>query len=211
MDGSMVRQAADECHRFLAAAVDRDWTARVPGMDWTVAETVSHVSATLLWYSTDFCSGPSEVSTMDMRVRADCPPADLVATLRAFSTVLVRVLDGAEPGALGFHPFGVADRSGFAAMACDELLVHTADAGRGLGLEFRPSPDLSEATVRRLFPWAPNGTEPWRTLLWANGREDLPGLERQTGWRWHCAPLDTWDGTNPRVVHPLREEPPSIP
>jgi uncharacterized protein (TIGR03083 family) len=198
MDGSTVLRAAGECHGLLAAAVDRDWSARVPGMEWTVAETVSHVCTTLLWYSTDFCAGPSEVSTMDMRVRAESAPADLVATLRSFSTVLARVLDGAEPEALGWHPFGIADRSGFAAMACDELLVHTADAGNGLGLPFTPSPELSEATLRRLFPWAPTGTDPWRTLLWANGREDLPGLDRQTGWRWHCAPLDTWDGTNPR-------------
>jgi hypothetical protein len=26
----------------------------------------------------------------------------------------------------------------------------------------------------------------------------IPGLERQTSWRWHCAPLEEWDGTNPR-------------
>ena len=198
MDGSTVLLAAGECHGFLAAAVDREWSARVPGMELTVAETVSHVCTTLLWYSADFSAGPSEVSTMDMRVRAESAPADLVATLRSFSTVLARVLEGAEPGALGWHPFGIADRSGFAAMACDELLVHTADAGNGLGLPFTPSPALSEATLRRLFPWAPTGTESWRTLLWANGREDLQGLDRQTGWRWHRAPLDTWDGTNPR-------------
>jgi uncharacterized protein (TIGR03083 family) len=198
MDGSGVLRAAAECREFLGGAVDRDWTRPLPGMDWTVAETVAHVCATLLWYSTDFTAGEREVSTMDVRVRAESPPSDLIATLRSCSTVLVRVLDGAEPGALGWHPFGVADGSGVAAMACDELLVHTADAGNGLGLEFTPSPELSAATLRRLFPWAPTGTEPWRTLLWANGREDLPGLERQTGWRWHCAPLDTWDGTNPR-------------
>jgi hypothetical protein len=35
-------------------------------------------------------------------------------------------------------------------------------------------------------------------LLWANGRVDLPGQERQTGWRWHCAPLAEWDGADPR-------------
>jgi hypothetical protein len=41
MDGSTVLRAAGECHGFLTTAVDRDWTAPVPGMDWTVAETVS--------------------------------------------------------------------------------------------------------------------------------------------------------------------------
>jgi hypothetical protein len=92
----------------------------------------------------------------------------------------------------------MSDPSGFAAMGCDEMLVHTADAARGLGLPFTPTPGISEATVRRLFPWAPTGADPWHTLLWANGRADLPGEERQTGWRWHCAPLEEWDGRNPR-------------
>jgi hypothetical protein len=38
---------------------------------------------------------------------------------------------------------------------------------------------------------------PWSALLWANGRTDLPGQRRQVPWRWHCAPLDEWDGRNP--------------
>jgi hypothetical protein len=77
--------------------------------------------------------------------------------------------------------------------------VHTGDAARGLGLSFTPSAGLSRATLRRLFPWAPTDADPWQGLLWANGRVDLPGQERQTGWRWHCAPLAEWDGVNPRT------------
>jgi hypothetical protein len=40
----------------------------------------------------------------------------------------------------------------------------------------------------------------WTTLpalLWANGRVALPGHPRQARWRWHCAPLEEWDGVNP--------------
>ena len=39
--------------------------------------------------------------------------------------------------------------------------------------------------------------DPWPALLWANGRIDLPGQERQVDWRWQCAPLEEWDGLNP--------------
>lgn len=86
------------------------------------------------------------------------------------------------------------------AAACDEMVVHTYDASLGLGQAFAPSEEVALATLHRLFPWAPEGAGAWETLLWANGRADLPGQERQTGWRWHCAPLEEWDGTNPRTV-----------
>jgi hypothetical protein len=198
VDGATVLRAAGECRALLGAAVDRDWTRQVPDMEWTIAQTVAHIAEGLLWYATDLAAGPRELSTMDLRVRPETPAADLVAALGSFATVLARVVDGAAPGVRGWHPFGLADAPGFAAMACDELLVHTGDAARGLELSFAPSPELSHATLGRLFPWAPTDADPWQALLWANGRVDLPGQQRQTGWRWHCAPLVEWDGTNPR-------------
>jgi hypothetical protein len=82
-------------------------------------------------------------------------------------------------------------------MACDEFLVHTDDVARGLGVPFAPPRALARATLERLFPWAPADAEPWAALLWANGRIDLPGQQRQVDWRWHCAPLEEWDGLNP--------------
>jgi len=197
VDGGEVLQAASECRAFLGGTVDRDWTRRIPDMEWTVAQAVAHIGEILLWYATDLAAGPRELSAMDLRVRPEAAPPDLVAMLGSYATVLARVIDGAAPEARGWHPFGLADTSGFAAMACDELLVHTADAARGLDLSFTPSAGLSGATLRRLFPWAPTDADPWQALLWANGRVDLPGQERQTGWRWHCAPLAEWDGVNP--------------
>lgn len=199
MDGGTVLRAASECQAFLGGTLDRDWTRPIPGMDWTVARAVAHIGEDLLWYATDFAAGPRQLSVMDPRVRPEAAPADLVAMLGSYATVLARVIDGAAPGARGWHPAGLADASGFAAMACDELLVHTDDAARGLGLAFTPTEALSRATLQRLFPWAPGDTDPWQALLWANGRVDLPGQERQTGWRWHCAPLAEWDGVNPRT------------
>jgi uncharacterized protein (TIGR03083 family) len=197
VDGSQVLAAAEASQALLGPAAGRDWAAKVPHLDWTVAETVAHMAGTVLWYATDLAAGPRELSTMDLRVRPETPPPELVATVGAFATVLARVVDGAPPGARGWHPYGLGDVSGFAAMACDELLVHTDDAARGLGLAFTPPADLAEATLRRLFPWAPDGVEPWPGLRWANGRDDLPGQPRQVDWRWHCAPLGEWDGLNP--------------
>jgi len=133
---------------------------------------------------------------MDPQMR-DISQPDRILTFEAMANALGHVVDGTPPGTRGFHPFGMADASGFAAMGCDEMLVHTDDAARGLGTTFRPDDELAERTLRRLFPWAPEGDDPWATLRWANGRQSLGGKPRLEHWWWHCAPLDEWTGNAP--------------
>jgi uncharacterized protein (TIGR03083 family) len=197
VDGKHVLEAAGACQALLGAAVDRDWTRRLPHLDFTVAQAVTHMAGGALWYATDLAAGPERLDTMELRVPPETAPAELVRTIGTFATVLARVTDASPPGARGWHPFGLADASGFAAMACDEFLVHTDDVARGLEVPFAPPRALARATLERLFPWAPADADPWAALLWANGRIDLPGQQRQSTWRWHCAPLEEWDGLNP--------------
>lgn len=194
MDGTTVLRAVEECQGTLGPAVDMDWSRPAVNMDGPVAKVVAHIAEGLLWYATDLAAGPRELSTMDLTVRTDNSPADLLATVRTFGIVLARVLDAAAPEDRGWHPYGLPDASGFAGSACDEILVHTADAAGGLGLTFTPSPELAAAVLHRMFPWAPTDIDPWQALLWANGRLDLPGREHQSDWRWHCAPLSDWRG-----------------
>jgi uncharacterized protein (TIGR03083 family) len=197
MDGGQVLQAAGACQALLGAAVGRDWARKLPHLDFTVAQAVTHMAEGTLWYATDLAAGPQRLDTMELRVPPSTAPAELVRTIGAFATVLARVIDASPPEARGWHPFGLADASGFAAMACDEFLVHTDDVARGLEVPFAPPPELARATLERLFPWAPSDADPWAALLWANGRNDLPGQPRQVDWRWHGAPLEEWDGRNP--------------
>jgi uncharacterized protein (TIGR03083 family) len=190
MDATDVRAVAEQCARFLDAAVNADWSAPIPDMEWSVAQAVAHAAEGPLWYAFDLSAGEAEVTTMDLRVKPDSPPPQLVATLVAAARVVASVIEASPPSRWGFHPWGQADPSGYAAMACDELLIHTDDAGRGLGLTFAPDPALCARVLARLFPEAPVDVAPWDGLRWANGRIALPGRPRQQQWRWFCAPRE---------------------
>ncbi len=198
MTGDDVRAAAELCERTLEPALGADWQVPVPGLEFTVAAAVAHAAERPLWYSVDMWSG-REHAAFQMKVLADASNSALLTSLVAASRALAAGVDAAPAGTRGFHPFGSPDPAGFAAMACDELLVHGNDAARGLGVAFTPDGRLAADVLTRLFPWHAQGVDddPWELLLWANGRVELPGRVRQSAWRWHCAPLSEWDGVGP--------------
>jgi uncharacterized protein (TIGR03083 family) len=200
MHGHDVVSAAEACRILLEPALGLDWTAAVPGLDFTVASVVAHAAEGPLWYALDLWGGPEDDAAFEISVRPGAKNEQLLASLTSAARVCAASVDAAPPTARGFHPAGAADPSGFAAMACDEVLVHGDDAARGLGLGLAPDPDLAARVLARLFPWHPCGGDPWRTLLWANGRIDLPGLPHQGEWRWHCAPLTDWNGSPPSAT-----------
>jgi uncharacterized protein (TIGR03083 family) len=197
--GSDVLRAAELVEEILEADQADDWNVAVPDLDFTVASVVAHVASGLLWYSVDLWSGRADAA-FDVAVRADAPKDSLVTSMTAAARALAAGIDAAPPDTRGFHPFGSPDPDGFAAMACDELLVHGDDAARGLGAVFAPDRRLAESVLARLFPWhAVNDDDAWDVLLWANGRLELPGREPQRRWRWHTPPLREWDGAPVRA------------
>ncbi len=198
MTGDDVLAAAELCRLALEPALPADWDVPVPGLDFTVASVVAHAAEAPLWYSVDMWSG-AENAAFDVKVLADAANERLLTSLLAAARALAAGVDAAPAGTRGFHPFGSPDPDGFAAMGCDELLVHGDDAARGLAVEFTPDPRLAAAVLARLFPWHTVGPDddPWEVLLWANGRTERAGRPHQERWRWQCAPLSEWDSTGP--------------
>jgi len=122
-----VTAAAAHCTQFLSGSLDADWSAPVPGMAWTIAQAVAHVSEGLLMYAVDLSSGPREITTLDVRVKPESSSAALIAMLVATARVVATVIAATPPDVLGFHPWGSAGPEGYAAMSCDEMLIHTDD------------------------------------------------------------------------------------
>jgi hypothetical protein len=188
IDATTVRQVGEVCATFLSRHALADWSVTIPGMTMTVADAVGHAANCCLWYAVDLSAGGDDLEHVEISVGCTTPAA-LVASLATGARVVAAAIEAAPPGTIGFHPWGDSDASGFAAMACDEMLIHTDDAARGLGVSFEPPSELAAAVVRRLFPEVDPRADAWQGLRWANGRIALDDRPRREHWRWHCRPI----------------------
>lgn len=195
MDGAHVRQATELCVTALRPRLGDDWSASVPGLDFTVSSVIAHTSVTLLWYTLDVFAGRSDSSGFELSVAAGTPPAALLAGLGQAAAACASSVDTAPADLRGYHPYGSPDPSGFAAMACAELLIHTDDALRGLGARLEGPGELAAAVLARLLPWQEPDARPWATLLWAHNRPTDLDRPPPGDWRWHPAPVSEWAGS----------------
>ena len=195
MDPEDVRAAAAVCREELSGLVDLDWSMRAGDLDWSCRQTLEHIPNTQIFYVSHLALAAKEMLPMARGGEDRLNVAELLLSVEVNAAILEHVLRAAPASTRAFHPAGMADASGFAAMGCDEILIHTADIASGFGIDFHPPEDLCSRVLARLFPWAPTDVGSWESLLWANGRIALPRLGPQDeNWRWHCAPLNEWDG-----------------
>ena len=190
-----VELAAAHVVAALAPAVDADWRVPAGALDWDVRTVLLHSAASVTYYAAHLASQSPARLPLVVDVGVDATNEQILRLLPATARMLAIVAEASPTSARGYHEGGMADASGFVAMAIDEVIVHGADAVSGLGLSFDPPEELARKVVDRLFPWAPTDTDGWTALLWANGRLSLPGQPRiRPNWSWQCAPLDEWDG-----------------
>jgi hypothetical protein len=193
---------------LFANAVDESvWHKPAADLEWTCWETVDHVSDDLFAYACQLSDtrlalrmyvpfgneprrpgGPS----LTIYTKPDAGLAGLLANLDACGALLSAMVRTAPPKVRGYHPAGVSDAEGFAAMGVVEVLIHTYDIAKALDLEWTPPDELCGRILGRLFPDVPvdmSSPDEWHRLLWAAGRIDLPGAPRRERWRWYSEPL----------------------
>jgi uncharacterized protein (TIGR03083 family) len=192
-----VRQAASVCCRALQPVADLDWDSPAGDLEWSCRATLGHVLAALLYYAINLTTRSTEPRPSG-QADPSLPVPELLDAMAGRAALLTAVCAAAPPGARVAHEWGRPDASGFAALACDEMLVHTSDIAVSLGASFDPPRELCARVLARLFPWAPHDEDPWQALRWANGRTPSgPRPRLAPNWVAHPAPLDEWDGLDP--------------
>ncbi|MHC3469160.1 GNAT family N-acetyltransferase [Streptomyces sp. 7R007] len=211
--GELVAQAVADSVALLRTAADRDWRGvRAGGLDWDCRETGLHIASDLLAYAGQLAGRAQEAYVpFDITLDEDADNAGLLQVIETTGALFVAAIRTTPPEVRAFHPypFRSAGREGFAAMGVAEVLLHTHDMARGLGLPYEPPSVLPEFVLTRIFPHVQPGPDHWRTLLWATGRGELPGRAPVTEWRWMnnlvlTAERLTLQGATPAAAADLR-------
>jgi RimJ/RimL family protein N-acetyltransferase len=183
-----VEQAVAECVGLLGAVTDRDWEGvRAGRLEWSCREAAVHVAENLIAYAGQLAGRePDGYTPFEISLEEGTDNAGALRVISTMGTLLAAAIRTTPREVRAFHPypFRSANREGFAAMGVAEVLLHTHDIAQGLGAAYEPAPELCDFVLTRLFPHVQPGPTPWRTLLWATGRGELPGREPVTAWRW---------------------------
>jgi hypothetical protein len=176
----------------LLPLTDRDWSVRAGSLEWNCWHTAEHIGDCLLSYAWQLAVQPTAryvraVATAEK----DASPAEVLEFAITGGRVLASMVRTSPAHVRAFHPAGTADPEGFAALGCNEALLHGNDIAQGFGLSLDPPRDVCRRVLARLYPQVPTelaDADPWTSLLWTGGRTELPG-QPPSAWRAHPAPL----------------------
>jgi hypothetical protein len=182
---AMVIDAVTETRAALEPHVADDWTVAAGDLTWSCWKTGVHFARCLLWYAVQITGRDTEGTHLSFEIVLgdDAGPPELLRSIVVFGDILARTVAAAGPDDRAHHVYGVSDPEGFAAMGVLEVLVHTYDITRGLGVDWRPPDRLAAPLIARLFRHPPDG-DPSAVLLWCTGRAALGDRPRQDRWRW---------------------------
>lgn len=166
------------------SGLDRDWSAPAGTLDWDCAATADHTVDCVFSYAFFLASRVEDAYPPfgELHALPEATPADLVAGLRATTTMLEAVIDAAPPDARAVIFSGPPARTGtpadFAARGALELTLHAHDVCSGLGIAFTPPAGPCERLRDHTAPWpavgpTPVSADPWSDLLERSGRPRL--------------------------------------
>src|SRR5689334_4236782 len=100
MDSGDVDQAVAEMVRVLTPYESRNWHVRAGSLEWSCWTTAAHVAHDLLAYAGQVAGQPIDAYLpLDLTVREDAPPRDVLQVVVACGRLLSNALAAAGPDA----------------------------------------------------------------------------------------------------------------
>src|SRR5260370_6116314 len=144
------------CVSGLLPLTDRDWSVGAGSLEWDCCHTAEHIGDCLLSYAWQLAVQPTAryvraVATAEK----DASPAEVLEFAVTGGRVLASMVRTSPAHVRAFHPPGTADPEGFAALGCNEALLHGNDIAQGFGLSLDPPRDVCRRVLARLYPQPP--------------------------------------------------------
>ncbi|WP_224391854.1 maleylpyruvate isomerase N-terminal domain-containing protein [Pseudonocardia sp. ICBG1293] len=173
----------------LEAVPDDGWSDAAGPLDWSCRDTVVHVADDLFGYAAQVAiAPPDDYPPFEIVVPDGVGTAGLLQVVATGGAMLAAAVRTAPPGVRGWHPYGDADASGFAAMGVVEILVHTHDITRVTAPGWTLPPAPCRDALTRLWPDVDADDDPAGALLHHTGRAPWRGAPAPDRWRWYGAP-----------------------
>lgn len=193
-----VRAVIDDLLHHFAALPDDSWDEFAHNLTWTRRDTVSHICDDLLFYALQLSGAhppqTSYVEYVDPPAWREGGPASvlypdpatgtrgILSCLDAAGGLLSAVVATAPNSHRGYHPAGVSNASGFAAMGIAEVVLHGFDILTAHGVDYQADGAIVARVLDRIFPDAARSLDAWTDLLRATGRHPE---STTTNWRWN--------------------------
>jgi hypothetical protein len=172
----------------LQAGIDADWSVGAGDLEWSVDRTIAHMTGAPAKYAFYLSSRSTRYVAVRVWPEPDATRQERLEAIEACAAALAGVAATAPQDAFGFHVSGMHNAAEFLALACYELLVHTYDVTRGLGLPFEPPAELCRLVVdaearhrvsdKRTMADLDEQRATWPLLVWLSGRQH----PATTGW-----------------------------
>jgi len=174
-----VEAAAAVVVAALQPGVDADWSVTAGDLEWSVDQTIAHMTGAPAKYALYLSSHSARYVAVRVWPADDATRRERLEAIGACAAALAGVAATAPPDAVGFHVTGMRTAPQFLAMACEELLIHGYDVTCGLGLPYEPPEELCRLVIEHCYPGqAPSQRPAWPFLVWLSGRRHPAA----TGW-----------------------------
>jgi uncharacterized protein (TIGR03083 family) len=172
-----VEAAAAVVVAALRPGVDADWSVRAGDLEWTVDRTIAHMTGAPAKYAFYLSSRSTRYIAVRVMPADDATRQERLEAIEACAAALAGVAATAPRDAVGFHTSGMRNAAQFLGMACEELIVHTYDVTRGLGLPYEPPEELCRLVIEDTYPGREVRRPVWPYLVWLSGRHHPAATE----------------------------------